>query len=382
MTDQFVIYNPVKLHFGKQVVEKLGKAASSLGKKALLVYGKGSVKRNGAYDDTVESLRKAGVEIVEYQGIKPNPIVEDVDKAAELGRKEGVDMVVAVGGGSVLDSAKYIAITIPAANSCWGYATGKIKPKAALPILGVLTLAATGSEMNPLGVVQHDKEKKKIGYGHPLMFPKHSFLDPSYTTSVPADYTAYGIVDLVAHALEGWFGEGDASLTDRFIVSIINEAIEYGPRLMADPENYELRSKIMFAATMALNGLTNQGKKTGDWGVHGIGHAMSVLWDIPHGASLSIAFPAWLTLQQNRIPNRIEELGYATFQTNTVDDTIRAMKNFFRELGSPVSLAEAGVNAGEEAQQELLEVMRINKVDGNVHKLSDDDYQSLIKHMI
>ncbi len=382
MTDQFVIYNPVKLHFGRQVVEKIGKSASPLGKKALLVYGKGSVKRNGAYDDTVASLRKAGIDIVEYQGIKPNPVVEDVDKAAEIGRNEGVDMVVAVGGGSVLDSAKYIAITIPASNSCWDYATGKIKPAKALPILGVLTLAATGSEMNPLGVVQHDKEKKKVGYGHPLMFPKHSFLDPSYTISVPEDHTAYGVVDLIAHALEGWFGEGDASLTDRFIISIINEAIAYGPRLMADPENYDLRAKIMFAATMALNGLTNQGKKSGDWGVHAIGHAMSVLWDIPHGASLSIAFPAWLTLQQNRIPERIEALGHATLNTNTVDDTIEAMKNFFRELGSPVTLAEAGVSAGEAEQQKLLEVMRINKVDGNVHQLSDEDYQVLIREMV
>jgi len=382
MTERFVIYNPVKLHFGKQVVDKIGKAAATYGKKALLVYGKGSVKRNGAYDDTVESLRQAGVQIIEYPGIKPNPIVEDVDKAAKLGREEHVDMVVAVGGGSVLDSAKYVAITIPVSHSCWDFATGKTKPAEAIPVLGVLTLAATGSEMNPLGVVQHDQQKKKIGYGHPLMFPKHSFLDPAYTTSVPANYTAYGITDLIAHALEGWFGEGDATLTDRFILSIINEALEYGPRLMADLTNYELRAKIMYAATMALNGLTSQGKKSGDWGVHGIGHAMSVLWDIPHGASLSIAFPAWMTLQQNRIPERIEELGYATFNTNTVDDTIKAMKTFFQEIGSPVSLSEAGVHAGEKEQQELLEVMRINKVDGNVHKLNDEDYQLLISEMI
>ncbi len=382
MRDQFVIYNPVKLHFGKQVVGKLGKAASSIGSKALLIYGKGSVKRNGAYDDAVNSLKSKGIEIVEYHGIKPNPVVEDVDKAAALGRKEQVDMVVAVGGGSVLDSAKYIAITIPAGHSCWDFATGKEKPVSAVPVLGVLTLAATGSEMNPLGVVQHDQEKKKIGYGHPLMFPRHSFLDPSYTTSVPANYTAYGIVDLIAHALEGWFGEGDASLTDRFIISIIKEAIEYGPRLMADLTNYDLRAKIMFAATMALNGLTNQGKKSGDWGVHGIGHAMSVLWDIPHGASLSIAFPAWLTLQQNRIPERIEALGYATFNTNTAEDTIREMKNFFRKPGSPVSLSEAGVIAGEKEQQELFEVMKINKVNGFVHPLNEDDYRFLVKEMV
>ncbi len=373
--ENFVIYNPVKLHFGKDVVHKLGDAASAIGKKALLVYGGGSVKANGAYDQTVKSLKEAGVELVEYNGIRSNPIIEDVDKAAELARKEQIDMIVAVGGGSVIDSAKYISISTPAGHSGWDFITGDKKPKEAIPLLAVLTLAATGTEMNPVAVVQNNREKKKAGFGHPLMFPKHSFLDPSFTTSVPGDYTAYGVVDLIAHALEAWFGEGDTSLTDRFIISIIQEALDYGPALMDDPENYQLRAKIMYAATMALNGLTHQGKKSGDWGVHDIGHNMSVLWDVPHGASLSIAFPVWMELQKNRIPERISELGQALFQTADVDDTIRQLKTFFSRLGSPVKLAEAGVETGEEAQKELLDNMRANKANGIIHKLSDEDYQ-------
>ena len=380
--ENFVIYNPVKVHFGKDVVQKLGKAASPLGKKALLVYGKGSVKRNGAYDQTMAALRDGGVEIIEFDGIKSNPIIEDVDKAAAIARSEKADMVVAVGGGSVIDSAKYIAVTAPVNHSGWDFATGDKKPAEALPLIAVLTLAATGTEMNPVAVVQSDKEKKKVGNGHPLMFPKHSFLDPSFTQSVPENYTAYGIVDLVAHALEGWFGEGDATLTDRFILSIIQEALDYGPALMDDPENYQLRAKIMFAATMALNGLTAQGKKSGDWGTHGIGHALSVLWDIPHGASLSIAFPAWMKLHRERIPERLVKLGEGLFGISDADETIRRFEVFFASLNSPLKISETDAPTGPEAKKELLEVMRINKVSGFCHKLSEDDHRILVDSMM
>ncbi len=363
----FVIYNPVKLHFGRGVVAQMGPVAASLGKKALLVYGKGSVKDNGSYDQTTETLKKAGIAIIEYPGIRPNPVVEDVDEASRLGQSEQVDIVIALGGGSVLDSAKYIAITITAGHSCWEFVAGEKKPQKALPLIGILTLAATGSEMNAFAVVQNNREKRKLGYGHPLMFPRHSFLDPSFTCSVPKNHTAYGITDLVAHALEAWFGEGESTLTDRFIASIIQEAREYGPALIQDLQNYTLRAKIMYAATSALNGLTVQGKRSQDWGVHAIGHCMSVLWDIPHGASLSVAYPAWLTLQKKRIPGRIRKLGQAAFNVATVDGTITAIKKFFEQLESPVSLAQAGIKADQAALDALLEVLRINKVSGLHH---------------
>ncbi len=379
--ENFVIYNPVKLHFGKAVVAQMGPVAASFGKKALLVYGKGSVKTNDSYNQVTKALQTAGINIIEYPGIRPNPVVEDVDQAARLGRMEQVDMVVAVGGGSVLDSAKYIAITIPADHSCWNFVSGDKKPVRALPLIGILTLAATGSEMNAFAVIQNNREKRKLGYGHPLMFPRHSFLDPTFTCSVPKNHTAFGITDLVAHALEAWFGEGQSSLTDRFIASIIQEAREYGPALLQDLQNYPLRAKIMFAATSALNGLTVQGKKSQDWGVHAIGHCMSVLWDIPHGASLSVAYPAWLTLQQERIPARIWELGRAAFSATTVEGTIQAMKQFFEQLGSPVSLVQAGIKADQEAQNALLEVLRINKASGLHYKLSEEDHRFLVKQM-
>lgn len=379
--ENFTLYNPVRLHFGKGVANETGDVAKSYGSRALVVYGKGSVMTNGSYDQTTTALRAAGIQIEEYSGIKPNPIIEDVDKAAALGREKGVDMVVAIGGGSVIDSAKIIAVSIPADHSAWEFINGEKRPEKSLPLLAVLTLAATGTEMNPTAVIQNNALQKKVGYRHPLMFPKHSFLDPSFTLSVPANHTAFGIVDLIAHALEAWFGEGESSLSDRFIASIIKEGMEYGSKLMNDLTNYDLRARIMYAATCALNGMTIPGKKYGDWGVHGIGHCLGVLWDLPHGATLSIAYPAWLQLQKERIPERVALLGEALFNTNDTGLTISLLSAFFSHLGSPVSLTEAGLGLSDSDRSRFLEVMRTNKVDGLVHKLDENDHHTLFDLM-
>lgn len=379
--EKFVLYNPVKLHFGEGVVESLGFAASTLGTKALVVYGKGSVKTNGSYDQTIQSLSSAGIEMVEFDGIKPNPVIEDVDRAAALGREEGVDMVVAIGGGSVIDSAKIIAITIPAQHSGWAFFEGDKKPLSALPLIAVLTLAATGTEMNGTAVVQNNALEKKSGYKHPLIYPKHSFLDPKFTTSVPANHTAFGIVDLIAHALEVWFGYGDAPLSDRFITAIIKEAVEAGPDLMNDLHNTDLRARIMYAATCALNGMTQPGKKYGDWAVHGIGHCLSIMYDLAHGATLSITYPAWMKIHEKRSPERIALLGREVFGTADATETIQRFSGFFSHLGSPVTLQHAGINATIDDKQRFLSVMKKNNVNGLVYKLTEDDHHQLFDLM-
>lgn len=380
--NSFVLYNPVKLHFGKGVLASLGVEASKYGRKALLVYGKGSVKANGSYFETLNRLKEESLDVVEYGGIKSNPVIEDIEKAAALGREENVDLVIGLGGGSAIDSAKLIAITIPQTEPAWDIVSGKIKPIAALPVIAVLTLAATGTEMNPYAVVQNEQLRKKIGYGHKLMYPKNSFLDPGFTLSVPKNYTAFGIVDLIAHSLEAFFGDGEAALSDRFVFAIIREAVKNGTNLINDLNNYELRSGIMYAATCALNGMTFVGKASPDWGAHAIGHCLSVLYDIPHGASLSIVYPAWLKLQKDRIPDKIIALGNVVFATENVNDTIYKLEHFFQSIGSPLKLSEAGVKAGEETEKELFEAMVINKVDGLAHKLSKSDYEFLIKEML
>ncbi|HSG67193.1 MAG TPA: iron-containing alcohol dehydrogenase [Bacteroidales bacterium] len=377
--ENFEIYNPVKAYFGKDVIHKLAGEISARGKKVLLVYGKGSIKSNGIYDAVIQQLGNAGAEVYEYSGIKPNPVIDDVRAAVTLGKQKNVDMVLAVGGGRVIDSAKAICVGIPGDVDPWDFVKGRSKPEKGVPLIAVLTLAATGTEMNRFSVIQDDLTKEKLGFGYPPMYPAVSFLDPSYTLSVSADYTAFGISDLVAHALEAYFGKGDASLSDRFVFSIIKEAMEYGPALMDDLQNYDLRARIMYAATAALNNLTMYGRVSGDWGVHGIGHILSVLYDVPHGASLSITYPAWMRLRREKAGDRIRFLGENLFGTNTIDECILGFEAFFTRIQSPVRISQTSY--GNYNKEEIIATMKANKVSGAHHKMEGDDYQRLLDLM-
>lgn len=375
--ENFVVNNPTILHFGDQLINDLGKAASECGKTALLMYGKGSIKDNGIYNDVMDQLNSVGIKVVEYSGIKSNPITTDVDQAAALAKSEHVDMIVAVGGGSVIDSAKMTAITAKVSHPVWTFYTDRDKaPTSALPILAVLTLAATGTEMNPYAVLQNDETKEKYGFGNPLLYPKHSFLNPNYTMSVNKDYTAYGITDLIAHCLEQYFGEGHAPLADRYVESIIKTAVEYGPKLMSDLQNYEYREMIMWAATNALNGTTGHGRKMGDWGVHGIEHSLSVLYDIAHGAGLSIVYPAWMKHHKTRVADRISMLGKAVFNVEGVDETIKAFETFFKKIGSPIRAQESNIKETEKPA--IIDNLIQNKVTGSTHRLKEADYKSIV----
>ena len=287
-----------------------------------------------------------------------------------------MDFIVAVGGGSVIDSAKIMSVTIPVDSGGWDIVTGKVKTQRNLPLIDVLTVAATGTEMNMFAVVQNNETREKLGYSNSLMYPKYSFLDPQYTMSVPKDYTAYGITDLIAHCLEAYFGGGNASLSDKFVCAIIKEAMEFGPALLNDLNNYDLRARIMYAATSALNNLTSYGRKGGDWGVHTIGHVLSVLYDVPHGASLSIVYPAWLKLQKNKIPSRITDLGQNLFGTNSPDGTISSFEEFFMSIESPVRLSQ--LNNPNTEKELILKTLISNKVGGAFFPLSKEDDSQLV----
>lgn len=378
--ENFTVYNPTCLYFGRNVVNNLNLSLTQIGaKNILLIYGKGSIKQNGVYDDVIQQCKIAKVSVTEYSGIKPNPVVDDVEKAAETGRKNNIDAVIAVGGGSVIDSAKIVSLCIKESHNPWDIMKSRAKAKSAVPVIAILTLAATGTEMNPFAVLQNSETQEKIGFGNLLMFPKYSFLDPHYTCSVPANHTAYGIVDLIAHTLEAFFGRGEAALSDRFVFSIINEAIEKAPLLLTDLTNYKYRSDIMWDATCALNGITGYGRSSSDWGVHDIGHTLSFLYDLPHGATLSIAYPAWMKLQKEKLNERISFLGKNIFGVSNPDDTIIHFENFFKSINSPVKLIEANITSDK--KNEIQNLMIKNKVSGYVHKLSVQDYDQLIDLM-
>lgn len=378
--EKFTAYNPTRLHFGEGVIDKLGRRVKNYGTKVLLVTGKGSVKKYGYFDKVVKQLNSEGLEIIEYSGIKPNPVIEDVREASKLGRKENIDVVVALGGGSAIDSAKIISLSIASGYDGWEIMKGNAKPKSAIPLICVLTLAATGTEMNAGAVVQNHETGEKIGFVIELSFPKESFLDPSFTATVPKNYTAYGIVDLIAHALELYFGSGEPEVIDNFTFAIIKDAMKYGPLLLNDLQNVELRTNILLDSTLALNGITSYGKYSGDWAVHGLGHELSLLYDLAHGATLSICYIAWLKLHKDRIPDRIQKLGKNLFGVDTVEETIEELKNFFQKVESPVSLADVGIGADQE--ETIINQMDKNQVSGVHHQLNHEDREMLVRFMM
>lgn len=374
--ENFIAYNPTQLHFGKGVMDGLGKAIAEFGKRVLLIYGGGSIKNNGIYDKTIEQLKSINAEVFEYKGIKPNPLIEDVDAAAELGRKNNIDVILAVGGGSVIDSAKIISITIPVDHSGWDFYTGKAQPEVAIPLISVLTLAATGTEMNPFAVVQNKATQQKLGYGHDLIYNKHSFLDPENTFTVPKDYTAYGVADLQSHCLEAYFGAGEATLSDKIVFAIMRDGIEHGAPLLSDLQNYDLRANIMYDATMALNEITIYGRVSGDWGVHSIGHILSVLYDTAHGASLTIVIPAWMKFHKDIIPERIAFLGKNIFDVDGVDETIEAFEKYFQSIECPIRFSD--IAKGDEKKEDVLKAMNENKVSGANLKLTNEDHARIL----
>jgi alcohol dehydrogenase YqhD (iron-dependent ADH family) len=377
--ENFVAYNPVKLHFGKDVVNSLGESVSAYGKKVLFIYGKGSVKRYGYYDKVKAQLDNAGAEVFEYGGIKPNPLIEDARKAMEVGTKNEVDLIVALGGGSVIDTAKMVGLGIANNIDPWLIITSQKPINKKMPLINVLTLAATGTEMNAAAVLQNHETGQKVGWGHPLNFPAESFLDPSFTLTVPKNYTSYGIVDLIAHALEAYFGKGDPAVIDDMTFAIIRDALNYGPQLLDNLDDYSLRESIMLDATLALNGITMYGKQSGDWGVHSMGHEISLLFDTAHGATLSITYPAWLKLQSDRIPERILKMGKALFDAETVDDSILQLEKAFKKLLSPTRLTDIGLDDNDVVR--LLAQYNKNKVSGMFHSLDSSDYEKLIGFM-
>ncbi len=379
--ENFIAYNPVKLYFGKNVLEKLPDEVKNLGKKALLITGKGSVKKFGYFNQVKNQLEKSGIEIVHFEGIKPNPTLKDAEKAVALAKEHQIDFVVALGGGSVIDTAKMLALAYANNQPVWDLMKHQVNPTKKIPLITILTLAATGTEMNAAAVLQNHQTQEKIGYFNPLMYPKASFLDPAFTLTVPKNQTINGIVDLVAHSLEAYFSGGDAPLSDRFVSGIILETRAYAPKLLSNLSDYNLRARMMWAATVAENGTTMHGRATtGDWGTHALAHHISLLWDTPHGQTLSIIFPAWMKALKYKISDRLENLGkLITGKETTADETIAWFESFFARIGAPLKMSEIGLQ--KQDKEKLLALWNKNKPNGMHINLTEEDYQNIIQNI-
>jgi hypothetical protein len=346
----FTFSNPTKIIFGKAVVAKLAPEAAKAGKKALFVYGGGSIKKNGVYDVLIGSLEKEGVAVIEHHGVKPNPVLSHVRSGIKKARENNCDFIVAAGGGSVIDEAKAIAAGAKYGGDVWDFFCGKAEVREALPLFTALTLPATGSEMNCGCVVTNEETAQKFSTQGPALFPRVSVLDPETTMTLPRAQVANGAVDSIAHLIEGYFTTKDAddTVTDEIVHALARSVIASTERILKDPSDYNARASMMWSATLALNGLATCGYAGMSFINHAIEHSLSALYDIAHGAGLAIVMPAWFKHHlETAGPARLEKFGAAVFGTKTAEDTIKAFENFFKRTGAPVRLSEAKIPAAD-----------------------------------
>ncbi|MEH7545124.1 iron-containing alcohol dehydrogenase [Neobacillus vireti] len=377
--ENFTFLNPTKLIFGKGQLEQLKTEIPPYGKKVLLVYGGGSIKKSGLYDNVIGILAEIGAQVFELSGVEPNPRISTARKGVEICKREGIEFLLAVGGGSVIDCTKLIAAGAKYEGDPWDIVIRKTAAGEALPFGTVLTLAATGSEMNSGSVITNWETNEKYGWGSAVTFPKFSILDPVNTFTVPRNQTIYGMVDMMSHVLEHYFHlEENTDFQDRMCESLLITVMETAPKLLADLENYEHRATILYAGTMALNGMVNMGYH-GDWATHNLEHAVSAVYDIPHGGGLAILFPHWMEHNLSVKPERFKKLAVRVFgidpEGKTAEEAglegIRKLRQFWNSIEAPSRLADYDI---DDSKIELMaDRAMVNGEFGNFKKLNRDD---------
>ena len=348
------IYNiPTKVYFGENQLENLGKELRKFGRRVLLTYGGGSIKRIGLYDRVIEELRKAEMEVFELSGIEPNPRIESVRKGVEICKNEGIDVLLAVGGGSTIDATKFMAAGACVDHDAWEFFGANAKPiERALPIVTILTLSATGSEMDTAGVISNFETGDKLGRLAPALLPKVSFLDPTLTYSVGRFQTAAGSADIMSHILEVYFNtQKDLFMLDCFMEGMLKTVVKYAPIAVNEPENYEARANLMWTSSWAINGFINGGKRKA-WSCHPMEHELSAVYDITHGLGLAILTPRWMEycLDETTVDKYVQ-YGVNVFGIDSTMDkmaiakeSIRLTSEFlFDKLGLQRTFTEVGI---------------------------------------
>lgn len=342
---------PTKIYFGKGQIKKLANV-SRYGNKALLVYGGGSIKGNGIYDKAAAVLRESGISFFELSGVDPNPRIETVALGAALCREKEIDAVIAIGGGSTIDCAKMIAAAAKYEGEPWDLVLDGRKIKEALPIVCVLTLAATGSEMDGFAVISDMDKNDKLDTASELIKPAFSILDPKFTYSVSKKQTAAGTADIMSHVFEVYFTrEKDAYLQARMCEAVLKTCIKYGPVAMEQPDDYEARANLMWASSLAINGLLSYGSDV-PWCVHPMEHELSAFYDITHGDGLAILTPVWMeyVLSEDTL-DKFVEFGVNVWDIDSEKEPMEIAKmaidrtrTFFDQLGLPKTLADVGID--------------------------------------
>ncbi|AST93091.1 NADH-dependent alcohol dehydrogenase [Sutcliffiella cohnii] len=383
--NNFTFYNPTRLIFGKDEVENLANHLQTYGKNILLVYGGGSIKKSGLYDQVIQQLQKANANVTELAGVEPNPRVETVRKGVALCKEHQIDFLLAVGGGSVIDCTKAIAAGAKYDGDVWDIVIKKAPVHEALPFGTVLTLAATGSEMNSGSVITNWETKEKHGWGSPFTFPQFSILDPQNTVTVPKNHTVYGIVDMMSHVFEQYFNNATHTpLQDRMCESVLKTVMETAPKLLEDLTSYKHRETILYSGTIALNGMLQMGYR-GDWASHGIEHAISAIYDIPHAGGLAIIFPNWMKHVLDRNVAKFKQLAVRVFEVDDTDkddrevalEGIERLRQFWNSLGAPSRLAD--YNIDDSQFEQMTRHILANGPIGNFKPLHEEDVTSILK---
>ncbi|MDR2267458.1 MAG: iron-containing alcohol dehydrogenase [Christensenellaceae bacterium] len=382
--NSFIFQNPTKIYFGENAIRYLGDALKPYGKNILLTYGMGSIKKSGIYDATMDILKKSGKCVYELSGIMPNPRKEKVYEGIHLCRKHKIDIILAVGGGSVIDCSKFIAAGTKTDRDFWhAFLVNQEECYDALPLASILTLAGTGSEMNCGGVISDFENKLKLAYSNPLLYPKFSILDPTYTYTLSHDQTTYGTIDAISHILEVYFSKpDDSNLSDDLAEAILKNIISSYFQLLSSSHDYTAKANLMWCTSLALNGLLSLGKE-GDWMSHQIEHALSAFYDIPHGAGLAIVHPNYLEfVYKSAIPKfaRFARVVMGVKYKGKTDaevalDGIYALKDFFRAIGAPTKLQD--VNISESAIEMLANTVIVYPT-SYAKKFSKDDVKTIL----
>ena len=384
--DNFQFYSPTEFVFGKGTENEAGKYVKKHGgTKVLVHFGGGSAVRSGLLDRVKKSLEENGIAYTELGGVKPNPRDTLVYEGIDLCRKEGVDFILAVGGGSVIDSAKAIAMGVPYEGDFWDFYSGK-SPEAALPVATVLTIAAAGSEGSGDSVITKEEGGLKRGAGSDLIRPRFSIMDPELTCTLPAYQTACGATDIMAHVFERYFtNTTEVEITDRLCEAVLLTMIKETPRVIAEPDNYQARANIMWAGTVAHTNIVGVGREQ-DWNSHGIEHELSALYDCAHGAGLAVIMPAWMEFVCSHNVLRMAQAAVRVWgcemdfecPENTAREGIACFRKFLRSIGMPINFAELG--AKEEDIPALVEKFGIGEGrTGGYVKLSAEDIAEIYR---
>ena len=342
---------PTTIYFGRDQLDHLADLKEK-GTKVLLVYGGGSIKRSGLYDAVMKILKESGLSVTELSGVEPNPRIESVRKGVVLCRENQIEMVLAVGGGSVIDCAKVVAAGACYDGDAWDLVLDGGKITKALPVYSVLTLSATGSEMDNFAVISDMSKNEKWGTGSPLVKPVMSILDPTYTFSVSKKQTAAGTADMMSHTFENYFTNvKGATLQGHLCEAVLKTCIQYGPMALEEPDNYEARANLMWAGSLAINGLLSGGAEV-SWCVHPMEHELSAFYDITHGEGLAILTPAWMSFVLKKDPSKaakLAEYGRSVWGLSGDDQEVaqkaidKTAQFFFETMGMPSNLRAVGI---------------------------------------